>query len=291
MMRYLQADKLKELGMRNFDAWAANFGEAVTAIELAPEGNGYRAKTRFAKFFNLPELMNVFKECADIKTADMLNLPVPEAHFHNIVAKPSDIQKEMVDALSERARKIHDKQVDPSDDNMLNVTNDGRKIGLDQRLMDPLLPDEPSSKVNMCVDNVFQIYSENTENKSTQLIFCDFSTPKSDGSFNLYDDIRDKLTAKGIPKNEIAFIHEAETDVKKKELFTKLRQGKVRILIGSTSKCGAGTNVQDKLIALHHLDCPWRPSDVEQIKRNIEKHSRTSRNILNKYEYNHIAFT
>lgn len=282
MMRYLQANKLKELGMRNFDAWAANFGEAVTAIELAPEGTGYRAKTRFAKFFNLPELMNVFKECADIKTADMLNLPVPEAHFHNIVAKPSDIQKEMVDALSERARKIHDKQVDPSDDNMLNVTNDGRKIGLDQRLMDPLLPDEPASKVNMCVDNVFQIYSENTENKSTQLIFCDFSTPKSDGSFNLYDDIRDKLTAKGIPKNEIAFIHEAETDVKKKELFTKLRQGKVRILIGSTSKCGAGTNVQDKLIALHHLDCPWRPSDVEQPKRNIEKHNRTSRNILNK---------
>ena len=269
MMRYLQADKLKEMGMQNFDAWAANFGEAVTAIELAPEGTGYRAKTRFSKFFNLPELINVFKEAADIKTADMLNLPVPKVEYHNVVVKPSDIQKEMVSGLSERARKIHDKQVEPSEDNMLKVTNDGRKIGLDQRLIDPLLPDTPDSKVNACVSNVFDIYSNHNDTKATQLIFCDFSTPKNDGSFNLYDDIRNKLIEKGVPKEEVAFIHEADSEAKKKELFSKIRKGQVRVLIGSTAKCGAGTNIQDKLIALHHLDCPWRPSDLEQREGRI----------------------
>lgn len=269
MMRYLQGDKLKELGMQNFDAWASNFGEAVTAIELAPEGTGYRAKTRFSKFFNLPELMNIFKEAADIKTADMLDLPVPEAHFHNVVVQPTDIQREMVSGLSERAKLIHNKMVAPEEDNMLKVTNDGRKIGLDQRLIDPLLPDNPNSKVNTCIDNVFDIYTKNDDTKATQLIFCDFSTPKNDGSFNLYDDIRDKLVAKGVPKNEVAFIHEADTEVKKKELFAKVRTGQVRVLIGSTAKCGAGTNIQDKLKALHHLDCPWRPSDLEQREGRI----------------------
>ncbi|MGN0678647.1 MAG: YodL domain-containing protein, partial [Oscillospiraceae bacterium] len=268
MMRYLQADKLKEMGMQNFDAWAANFGESVTAIELAPEGTGYRAKTRFSKFFNLPELMNVFKEAADIKTADMLNLPVPEAHFHNVVVKPTEMQKEMISGLSERAKLIHNKGVAPEEDNMLKVTNDGRKIGLDQRLMNPLLPDDPNSKVNACINNVFDIYTKTSARHSTQLVFCDFSTPKNDGSFNLYDDIRDKLVARGVPKEEIAFIHEADTEAKKKELFSKVRQGKVRVLLGSTAKCGAGTNIQDKLVALHHLDCPWRPSDVEHTKRN-----------------------
>ena len=200
----------------------------------------------------------------------MLNLPVPEAHFHNVVVKPSDIQKDMVAALSDRAKDIHDKKVQPEEDNMLKVTNDGRKIGLDQRLVDPLLPDDPNSKVNTCVANVFDIYQKNDDKKSTQLVFCDFSTPKNDGSFNLYDDIRDKLIAKGVPKEEIAFIHEADSEAKKKELFSKVRQGKVRVLLGSTAKCGAGTNIQDKLIALHHLDCPWRPSDVDLLQRNIQ---------------------
>jgi len=269
MMRYLQSDTLSRLGMQNFDSWASNFGEAVTAIELAPEGTGYRAKTRFSKFFNLPELMNIFKEAADIKTADMLNLPVPEAKFHNIVVQPTDMQREMVSALSERAKLIHNKAVMPEEDNMLKVTNDGRKIGLDQRLIDPLLPDDPCSKVNTCINNVFDIYTEHSDKKSAQLIFCDFSTPKNDGSFNLYDDIRTKLVAKGVPKNEIAFIHEADTEVKKKELFAKVRSGQVRVLLGSTAKCGAGTNIQDKLIALHHLDCPWRPSDLEQREGRI----------------------
>ena len=269
MMRYLQSDTLSRLGMQNFDSWASNFGEAVTATELAPEGTGYRAKTRFSKFFNLPELMNMFKEAADIKTADMLNLPVPEAKFHNIVVQPTDMQREMVSALSERAKLIHNKAVMPEEDNMLKVTNDGRKIGLDQRLIDPLLPDDPCSKVNTCINNVFDIYTEHSDKKSAQLIFCDFSTPKNDGSFNLYDDIRTKLVAKGVPKNEIAFIHEADTEVKKKELFAKVRSGQVRVLLGSTAKCGAGTNIQDKLIALHHLDCPWRPSDLEQREGRI----------------------
>ena len=287
MMRYLQADKLKKLGMQNFDAWASNFGEAVTAIELAPEGTGYRAKTRFSKFFNLPELMNIFKEAADIKTADMLNLPVPEANFHNVVVQPTDIQCEMVSGLSDRAKQIHNKMVAPEEDNMLKVTNDGRKIGLDQRLIDPLLPDDPNSKVNTCINNVFDIYTKNDDTKATQLIFCDFSTPTKkktitlqevgENTFgllpnqfdNLYDDIRDKLVAKGVPREEIAFIHEADTEVKKKELFAKVRTGQVRVLIGSTAKCGAGTNIQDKLKALHHLDCPWRPSDLEQREGRI----------------------
>lgn len=269
MMRYLQSDTLSRLGMQNFDSWASNFGEAITAIELAPEGTGYRAKTRFSKFFNLPELMNIFKEAADIKTADMLNLPVPEAKFHNIVVQPTDMQREMVSGLSERAKLIHNKAVMPEEDNMLKVTNDGRKIGLDQRLIDPLLPDDPNSKVNTCINNVFDIYTKNADTKATQLIFCDFSTPKNDGSFNLYDDIRSKLVAKGVPKSEIAFIHEADTEVKKKELFAKVRSGQVRVLLGSTAKCGAGTNIQDKLIALHHLDCPWRPSDLEQREGRI----------------------
>lgn len=279
MMRYLQADKLKEMGMHNFDAWAANFGEAVTAIELAPEGTGYRAKTRFSKFFNLPELINVFKECADIKTADMLNLPVPEAEFHNIVVKPSDIQKEMVEGLSERAKRIHDKAVAPEEDNMLKVTNDGRKIGLDQRLIDPLLPDAPDSKVNACISNVLDIYHKHDDTKATQLIFCDFSTPKNDGSFNLYDDIRNKLVANGVPKEEVVFIHEVDSETKKKELFSKIRKGQVRVLIGSTAKCGAGTNIQDKLIALHHLDCPWRPSDLAQREGRIIRQGNENRKV------------
>ncbi len=279
MMRYLQSDTLERMGLSNFDAWAANFGEAVTAIELAPEGTGYRAKTRFSKFFNLPELINLFKDAADIKTADMLNLPVPEAHFHNVVVKPSEMQKEMVSALSDRAKAIHDKAIDPTEDNMLKVTNDGRKIGLDQRLIDPLLPDEPESKVNACVNNVFDIYQKNDDKKSTQLVFCDFSTPKNDGSFNLYDDVRDKLIAKGVPKEEIVFIHDADTEVKKKELFAKVRSGKVRVLLGSTAKCGAGTNIQDKLIALHHLDCPWRPSDLEQREGRIIRQGNENKEV------------
>ena len=269
MMRYLQAHKLKEMGMHNFDAWAANFGEAVTAIELAPEGTGYRAKTRFSKFFNLPELMNVFKEAADIKTADDLNLDVPNAHFHNVVVKPSELQKEMVQSLSDRAAAVHNKQVAPEEDNMLKITNDGRKIGLDQRLINPDLPDEPNSKVNACVNNVFDIYNKTAEQKSAQLVFCDFSTPKGDDTFNLYDDIRSKLIAMGVPKEEIAFIHDADTEAKKRDLFAKVRSGKVRVMLGSTAKCGAGMNVQDKLVALHHLDCPWRPSDLEQREGRI----------------------
>ena len=253
MQRYLQSDKLKQMGLSNFDAWAANFGETVTAIELAPEGTGYRAKTRFAKFFNLPELMNIFRDVADIKTSDMLNLPVPEAHYHNVVVQPTERQKEMVSELSERAKLIHEKLVAPEEDNMLKVTSDGRKIGLDQRMMNPLLPDEAGTKVNICLENVHRIWEETTDRKSAQLVFCDFSTPKSDGSFNLYDDLRGKLVAKGVPKEEIAFIHEADTEQKKKDLFAKVRKGQVRVLIGSTAKMGAGTNVQDKLSAFFSL--------------------------------------
>ncbi len=244
MQRYLQSDKLKQMGLSNFDAWAANFGETVTAIELAPEGTGYRAKTRFAKFFNLPELMNIFRDVADIKTSDMLNLPVPEAHYHNVVVQPTEMQKEMVSELSERAKLIHEKLVAPEEDNMLKVTSDGRKIGLDQRMMNPLLPDEAGTKVNVCLENVHRIWEETADRKSAQLVFCDFSTPKSDGSFNLYDDLRGKLVAKGVPKEEIAFIHEADTEQKKKDLFAKVRKGQVRVLIGSTAKMGAGTNVR-----------------------------------------------
>jgi len=263
MQRYLQYGTLVKHNLQHFDSWASTFGETVTAIELAPEGNGYRMKTRFAKFFNLPELISMFKEVADIKTADMLNLPTPNAHYHNIAVKPSDIQKEIVESLGKRAEKIREGNVDPTVDNMLKITNDGRKLALDQRLINPLLGEYDNSKVNACIDNVMKIYQETESQKSTKLIFCDMSTSKSD-TFNVYDELKKKFTEKGIPENEIAYIHNAKTDAKKKELFFKVRQGKVRILIGSTSKMGAGTNVQNKLIASHDLDCPWRPSDLEQ---------------------------
>ena len=255
MMRYLQHDLLVQKGLAHFDCWASTFGETVTAIELAPEGTGYRARTRFAKFFNLPELMNLFKEAADIKTADQLHLPTPEAVVHTVLAKPTEIQKEMVQELSQRAAAVHSGTVDASVDNMLKITSDGRKLGLDQRLINPLLPDDPQSKVNLCVENIAQIWRDGVEDKLTQLAFCDISTPRGDGSFNVYEDIRQKLMAKGVPETEIAFIHNADTEVKKKELFAKVRSGQVRVLLGSTSKMGAGTNVQDRLIALHDLDC------------------------------------
>ena len=264
MQRYLQYGTLEKMGLIHFDAWASTFGETVTAIELAPEGTGYRARTRFAKFFNLPELMAMFKEVADIKTADQLHLPVPNAHYETMAVKPSVYQEEMVEALSERASKVHSGAVDPKEDNMLRITSDGRKLGLDQRLMNPLLPDEPGSKVNACMENILRIYKEGEAQKLTQLVFCDLSTPHGDGSFNVYDDIRDKLVASGIPKEEIQFIHDADTEIKKKDLFAKVRSGQVRILFGSTQKLGAGTNVQDRLIALHDLDAPWRPGDLEQ---------------------------
>ncbi len=264
MQRYLQFDTLKELGLVHFDAWASTFGETVTSIELAPEGTGYRARTRFAKFHNLPELMCMFKDVADIKTADMLNLPRPKAVFNTIVVKPSEIQKDMVSGLSKRAAAVHRKLVEPHEDNMLKITSDGRKIGLDQRMINPLLPDDPSSKVNACMNNVFNVWESTKIDSLTQLIFCDFSTPNADGRFNVYDDIKKKLMEKGVPDKEIAFIHDANTEEQKKELFAKVRKGQVRILLGSTSKMGAGTNVQDRLIALHDLDAPWRPSDLEQ---------------------------
>jgi len=264
VMRYLQYGTLQQKGLTHFDCWASTFGETTTAIELAPEGTGYRARTRFAKFFNLPELMSMFKEVADIKTSDQLDLPVPEADFETVVVQPSEIQKEMVASLSERAAKVHNGNVDPSVDNMLKITSDGRKIGLDQRLMNPLLPDDPGSKLNACVNNVFRIWEEGNDRKLTQLVFCDLSTPKNDGTFNVYDDIKAKLAARGIPEAEIAFIHDADTEAKKKELFAKVRTGQVRVLLGSTQKMGAGTNVQDRLIAVHHLDVGWRPADMTQ---------------------------
>ena len=269
IMRYLQYDTLMRMGMGHFDSWAATFGETVTAIELSPEGTGYRAKTRFARFFNLPELISIFKEAADIQTSDMLNLPVPEAEFINEVLKPSEEQQEMVSAFSERAEEVRAGLVNPTVDNMLKITNDGRKCALDQRLLNELLPDAEKSKVNTCVENAFQVWEEGKADRTTQLIFCDLSTPKGDGTFNVYDDVRNKLTEKGIPKEEIAFIHEYNTEVKKAELFAKVRAGQVRILMGSTPKLGAGTNVQDRLIALHHLDCPWKPSDLEQQEGRI----------------------
>ena len=269
MQKYLQYGTLRRNDLIHFDAWASTFGETVTAIELSPEGTGYRAKTRFAKFYNLPELMAMFKETADIQTADMLNLPVPEAHYHNIVLKPSETQKEMVAGLSERAERVRNKMVDSSVDNMLLITNDGRKLALDQRLMDDMLPDSETSKVGACADNVFDIWQRTAEQKSTQMVFCDLSTPHGDGKFNVYDDLRDKLIAKGIPAEEIAYIHTANSEAQKKELFGKVRSGQVRVLIGSTQKMGAGTNVQTKLVALHHLDCPWRPSDLQQREGRI----------------------
>ena len=269
IMHYLQYDTLMRMGMGHFDSWAATFGETVTAIELSPEGTGYRAKTRFARFFNLPELISIFKEAADIQTSDMLNLPVPEAEFINEVLKPSEEQQEMVSAFSERAEEVRASLVNPTVDNMLKITNDGRKCALDQRLLNELLPDAEKSKVNTCVENAFQVWDEGKADRTTQLIFCDLSTPKGDGTFNVYDDVRNKLVARGIPKEEIAFIHEYNTETKKADLFAKVRAGQVRILMGSTPKLGAGTNVQDRLIALHHLDCPWKPSDLEQQEGRI----------------------
>ena len=297
IQRYLQYERLQELNMTHFDCWASRFGETVTALELAPEGTGYRARTRFSKFFNLPELMNLFKEVADIKTADQLDLPTPEVEYHNIVAKPTEHQQDMVKALSERAAKVHSGTVDPSTDNMLKITSDGRKLGLDQRIINPMLPDEPGTKVNQCVDNILQIWRDGQPEKLTQLVFCDISTPQAAGSkkvaktldnpilhaleqavpepekplaFTVYEDIRQKLIAQGMPASQIAFIHEANTEVRKKELFSKVRSGQVRVLLGSTQKMGAGTNVQDLLVALHDLDCPWRPGDVGRILRTFK---------------------
>ena len=299
MQRYLQYDRLQELNMTHFDCWASRFGETVTALELAPEGTGYRARTRFSKFFNLPELMNLFKEVADIKTADQLNLPTPQVEYHNIVAQPTEHQKEMVKVLSERASKVHGGSVDPREDNMLKITSDGRKLGLDQRIINQLLPDEPGTKVNQCVENIMQIWRDGQADKLTQLVFCDISTPqqaasskkvakaldnptlhaledaipldKPEPAFTVYEDICRKLVAQGMPAEQIAIIHEANTEVRKKELFAKVRTGQVRVLLGSTAKMGAGTNVQDRLVALHDLDCPWRPGDLAQRKGRIER--------------------
>ena len=271
VQRYLQYDTLARNGLQHFDAWASTFGETITALELSPEGTNYRAKTRFAKFHNLPELMQMFREVADIQTADMLKLPVPKVNYHNIKTKPSEIQTEMVAGLAKRAEKIRARLVEPQVDNMLKVTNDGRKLALDQRMIDPMLPDDPNSKVNACIDNVYRIWEEHADTKAAQLIFCDLSTPKNDGTFNVYDDIREKLTARGVPAEQVRFIHEAATDAQKKELFAKVRSGEVRVLLGSTPKMGAGTNVQDRLIAIHNLDCPWRPSDLEQRQGRIER--------------------
>ena len=278
IQRYLQYDRLQEMGMGQFDSWASRFGEAVTALELAPEGTGYRMRTRFARFFNLPELMNIFKEIADIKTADQLNLPTPEVEYHNIVSEPTQYQQEMVKELSKRAEKVHG-GIDPHIDNMLRITSDGRKLGLDQRIINPMLPDQPGTKVNKCVSNILKIWKEGDEEKLTQLVFCDIATPsgKTSGDAKLppftdiYDDIRRKLVAGGMAPEQVAFVHDAKTDMQKKELFAKVRSGQVRVLIGSTSKMGAGTNCQDRLIALHDLDCPWRPRDLTQRKGRIER--------------------
>lgn len=286
VMRYLQYGTLQKMGLTHFDCWASTFGETTTAIELAPEGTGYRARTRFAKFFNLPELMNLFKEVADIKTADQLNLPVPKAKFETVVVQPSEIQKEMVADLSQRAADVHSGSVDPSIDNMLRITSDGRKIGLDQRLMNPLLPDDPGSKLNACVENVLRIWEEGKADRLTQLLFCDLSTPKNDGSFNVYDDIRDKLEKAGVPTEEIAYIHDANTETKKKELFAKVRTGQVRVLMGSTQKMGAGTNVQDRLVAVHHLDVGWRPSDMTQRNGRIIRQGNRNKEVQ---VYNYVT--
>ncbi|WP_411704317.1 DEAD/DEAH box helicase family protein [Faecalibacterium prausnitzii] len=286
LMRYLQYSTLQQKQLTHFDAWASTFGETTTAIELAPEGTGYRARTRFAKFFNLPELMNMFKEAADIKTSDQLHLPVPEAKFETVVVKPSEIQQDMVESLSERAAEVHSGAVDPSVDNMLKITSDGRKIGLDQRLMNPLTPDDPDSKLNACVDNVLRIWNETKEDNLTQLIFCDMSTPKGDGSFNVYDDIRTKLLAAGVPESEVEFIHNADTEGKKADLFSKVRSGKVRVLLGSTAKMGAGTNVQTLLVAVHHLDVGWRPSDMTQRNGRIIRQGNKNKQV---YVYNYVT--
>lgn len=267
MQRYLQYETLRKNGLQHFDCWASTFGETVTTIELAPEGTGYRAKTRFARFYNLPELVNMFKEIADIKTADMLNLPVPKATYHNVAVKPSEFQQDMVAELAERAERVCNKMAEPYKDNMLKITNDGRKLALDQRLANPILPDYGESKVNACINNIFRFWKENSHKKLTQLVFCDLSTPKNDGNFNVYDDVRQKPIERGIPADEIVFIHDANTEIRKKELSAKVRKGQVRVLLGSTFKMVAGTNVQDRLIALHDLDCPWRPKRFRAAKR------------------------
>ena len=279
IMRYLQYDTLQKMGLSHFDDWAASFGETVTAIELSPEGTGYRAKTRFARFFNLPELISLFKESADVQTADMLNLPVPQAEYINEVLKPSETQEEMVSSFADRAEAVRNGNVNPRFDNMLKITNDGRKLALDQRLINDMLPDEPESKVNRCVENTFKVWEESSADKGTQLIFCDLSTPKTDGTFNVYDDVREKLVARGVPREEVAFIHEYNTETKKTELFAKVRAGQVRILMGSTPKLGAGTNIQDRLIALHHLDCPWKPSDLEQQEGRILRQGNRNKQV------------
>ena len=269
MQRYLQYDTLERLELTHFDSWAAQFGETVTSMELKPEGKGFQQKTRFANFYNLPELMAIFKEVADIQTADMLGLPVPKANYETVVCKPSEMQKEMVSSLAERADAVRSGTVDPSVDNMLLITNDGRKLALDQRLLNPMLPDFEGSKVNVCAGNIYRIWEDTKEQRLTQLVFCDLSTPKNDGTFSVYNDLRDKLIARGIPAEEIAFVHDANNEAQKKELFAKVRRGKIRVLFGSTPRMGAGTNVQDRLIALHDLDCPWRPRDLEQRSRRI----------------------
>ena len=279
MQRYLQYDTLRSKGLQHFDAWASTFGETITAIELAPEGTGYRAKTRFARFYNLPELISMFKQVADVQTADMLKLPVPEAEYHNEVIKPSKFQKDMVASFSERAEKVRNGMVDATVDNMLKITNDGRKLALDQRLTDDLLPDDPKSKVNLCLDNIHRIWESSSEQKSTQLVFCDLSTPHGDGKFNVYDDLKAKLIRMGVPEAEIAFIHDAKTEAQKAALFTNVRAGNVRILLGSTAKMGAGTNVQKRLIAEHHLDIPWRPSDIEQREGRILRQGNENKRV------------
>ena len=311
MMRYLQHDMLKRNSLTHFDCWASAFGETTTAIELAPEGTGYRARTRFSKFFNLPELMNLFREAADIKTADQLNLPTPTAVYHTEVTQPTALQQQMVQELSERAAKVHSGAVAPTEDNMLKITSDGRKLGLDQRVINPDLPDDPNSKVNLCVDNIHRIWQDGQAEKLTQLVFCDLSTPKGKAAqsgriaakgtdspelhaleaaidaetepeeppFTIYDDIREKLVARGIPREQIAFIHEANTEVRKKELFAKVRSGQVRVLMGSTFKMGAGMNVQDRLVALHDLDCPWRPGDLEQRSGRIIRQGNRNKEV------------
>ena len=279
MQRYLQYDTLRSQGLHHFDAWSSTFGETITTIELAPEGTGYRAKTRFARFYNLPELIAMFKEVADVQTADMLNLPVPKVEYTNVVIKPSAHQREMVAALAERAEKVRNRMVEPNIDNMLKITNDGRKLALDQRLIDPLLSDNDESKVNACMENIHRVWEQHRDKSLTQLVFSDLSTPHGDGSFNVYDDLKTKLIDRGIPAGEIAFIHDAKTETQKAELFGKVRSGRVRILLGSTAKMGAGTNVQRLLYSEHHLDIPWRPSDIEQREGRAIRQGNTNERI------------
>ncbi|MCU6708033.1 helicase-related protein [Paenibacillus sp. J5C_2022] len=284
MQRYLQYKSLQKHGLQHFDSWASTFGETVTAIELAPAGTGYQAKTRFARFYNLPELMSMFKEVADIQTADMLQLPVPRAHFHNVAVPPSEFQRDMVADLARRAEQVRAKAVEPHEDNMLLITNDGRKLALDQRLANPLLPDDEGSKISACANNIYRHWQEGQQQRLTQLVFCDLSTPKADGTFNVYDEIKRKLLEKGVPVTEVAYIHDANTDTQKKELFGKVRAGQVRVLLGSTFKMGAGTNVQTKLVAIHDLDCPWRPRDLEQrLGRVIRQGNQNSEAYIYRY--------